>query len=148
MAKKYIDAEKLEESLKRRYTDITVPVITSEGGLESYFRRREIRDIIKLIDSLQQEQPKEICHKCIHHGKDDDYCYNPHGGMQRLINENGVYECTGFYEKEEQPEVDIEKEVADYWTATGWCQIMTLSKFKVIARYFYGLGLNAKEENK
>ena len=56
---KYIDAEKLEEALKRRYTDITVPVITSEGGLESYFRRREIRDIIKLIDSLQQEQPAE-----------------------------------------------------------------------------------------
>lgn len=56
---KYIDAEKLKESLKRRYTDITVPVITSEGGLESYFRRREIRDIIKLIDSLQQEQPEE-----------------------------------------------------------------------------------------
>lgn len=55
---KYIDAEKLKESLKRRYTDITVPVITSEGGLESYFRRREIRDIIKLIDSLQQEQPE------------------------------------------------------------------------------------------
>ena len=99
---KYIDAEKLEESLKRRYTDITVPVITSEGGLESYFRRREIRDIIKLIDSLQQEQP----------------------------------------------EVDLEKEIADFWTATGWCQIMTLSKFKVIARYFYGLGLNVKEENK
>ena len=56
--KKYIDAEKMKESLKRRYTDITVPVITSEGGLESYFRRREIRDIIKLIDSLQQEQPE------------------------------------------------------------------------------------------
>ena len=58
MEKKYIDAEKLEESLKRRYTDITVPVITSEGGLESYYRRREIRDIIKLIDSLQQEKPE------------------------------------------------------------------------------------------
>ena len=55
---KYIDAEKLKESLKRRDTDITVPVITSEGGLESYYRRREIRDIIKLIDSLQQEQPE------------------------------------------------------------------------------------------
>lgn len=50
--------------------------------------------------------------------------------------------------QQEQQEVDLEKEIADFWTATGWCQIMTLSKFKVIARYFYGLGLNAKEENK
>ena len=30
--------------------------------------------------------------------------------MQSLINENGVYECTGFCEKEqEQPEMDLEK---------------------------------------
>ena len=42
--------------------------------------------------------------------------------------------------QQEQQEVDLEKEIADYWTATGWCQIITLSKFKVIARYFYGLG--------
>ena len=64
----------------------------------------------RLHKYLQQEQLEEICSKCIHHGKDDDYCYNPHGGMRSLINENGVYECTGFCEKEqEQPEVDLEK---------------------------------------
>lgn len=70
--KKYIDAEKLKESLKRRYTDITVPVITSEGGLESYYRRREIRDIIKLIDSLQQEQPAETDEVKWHNDEDYD----------------------------------------------------------------------------
>lgn len=46
--------------------------------------------------------------------------------------------------QQEQPEVDLEKEIVDYWTATEWCRIITLSKFKVIARYFYGLGKNSK----
>lgn len=47
--------------------------------------------------------------------------------------------------QQEQQEVDLEKEIEEYWIATGWSKIMTLGKFKVIARYFYGLGqLNSK----
>ena len=45
----------------------------------------------------------------------------------------------------EQQEVDLEKEIEDYWIATGWSKVITLGKFKVIARYFYVLGqLNSK----
>jgi len=53
---KYIDAEKLKNILSDRYTEITVPIITDEGGIESYYRRVELHHIIKLIDSIQQEQ--------------------------------------------------------------------------------------------
>ena len=46
---------------------------------------------------------------------------------------------------QEQKEVDLEKEIEEYWIATGWSKVITLGKFKVIARYFYGLGqLNSK----
>lgn len=53
---KYIDADKLNAALALHYAEITIPVITDEGGIESYFRRSEIHAIQKIIDSLQQEQ--------------------------------------------------------------------------------------------
>ena len=47
--------------------------------------------------------------------------------------------------QQEQQEVDLEKEIEEYWMATDWGTVITLGKFKVIARYFYGLGqLNSK----
>lgn len=54
---KYIDAEKLETALALHYAEITIPVLTDEGGVESYIRRNEIHVIQRIIDSLQQEQP-------------------------------------------------------------------------------------------
>ena len=53
---KYIDAEKLRKLLANRYEEITVPVLTDEGGLESFYRRSEIHNILKIVDSLQQER--------------------------------------------------------------------------------------------
>ena len=53
---KYIDAEKLRKLLANRYEEITVPVLTDEGGLESFYRRSEIHNILKIVDSLQYEQ--------------------------------------------------------------------------------------------
>ena len=54
---KYIDAEKLRKLLTNRYEEITLPVLTDEGGLESFYRRSEIHNILKIVESLQQEQP-------------------------------------------------------------------------------------------
>lgn len=65
--------------------------------------------------ALVEEEPvkEEICSKCVHHRKDDD-CYYPYGGMQRRINENGVCECTGFCEKEqEEPTEGIKGNLED-----------------------------------
>jgi hypothetical protein len=56
---KYIDAEKLRKLLANRYEEITVPVLTDEGGLESFYRRSEIHNILKIVDSFQQEQQEE-----------------------------------------------------------------------------------------
>ena len=100
---KLIDAEKLKAEIERRR--LQNRYIDTDGYEQELF---------EIIDSLQQEQPSEICSKCIHHGKDDGYCYNPHGGMRSLINENGVYECTGFCEQE-QPEVDLDADIEMEW---------------------------------
>lgn len=79
---KYIDADKLIANLERQNVD-----------------KKVIEPVIRIIDSLQQEQQ----------------------------------------------EVDLDSEIEEYWIATGWSMVMTLGKFKVIARYFYGLGqLNSK----
>ena len=112
MAKKYIDAEKLKAEIERRLDkhweglpDASSPEDEwTHNELRELGAYNELENLETFVDSLQQEQPSEICSKCIHHGKDDGYCYNPYGGIQSLINENGVYECTGFCEQE-QPEV-------------------------------------------
>jgi len=41
---------------------------------------------------------------------------------------------------------EFEKEIEDYWIATGWSKSISLGKFKVIARYFYGLKLNEQQD--
>lgn len=46
--------------------------------------------------------------------------------------------------QQEQPEVDLEKEAENYWVDAGWSKVMTLGKFKHIARHFYELGKNGK----
>lgn len=111
---KYIDTDKLTSEIKGKIAELeSEPApVDRETILLQMCRINAFREVLAVItrlekNSLQQEHPEEICSKCIHHGK-DDCCYNPHGGMRSLINENGVYECTGFYEQE-QPEVDLEK---------------------------------------
>lgn len=84
---------------------ITAPDITLEN--HCYYIWTDDGDcIIEFWEkdwTLVEEEPvkEEICSKCVHHRKDDD-CYYPHGGMKRRINENGVCECTGFCEKEQE----------------------------------------------
>lgn len=47
--------------------------------------------------------------------------------------------------QQEQPEIDLEKEIEEYWSTMGWNKVMELRKFKPIAHYFYGVGqLNSK----
>ena len=147
---KYIDADKLIAEIERliKVNQELKSSRFTEGIAAGY------GDVLSAITSLQQEQPEEICSKCIHHGKDDDYCYNPHGGMQSLINENGVYECTGFCEKEqERQEVDLEKEIDNVIADYSFTKAIDSGGFKTtvldyakIAHHFYELGLKAKEE--
>lgn len=48
-------------------------------------------------------------------------------------------------DKKEQFQIDWESEIEEYWIASGWNMAISLSKFKVIARYFIGLALEAPE---
>lgn len=131
---KYIDADKLKAEIERRRL--------SNRYIDTESYEAELFDI---IDSFQQKPQEEICSKCIHHGKDDGYCYNPYGGMQYRINENGVCECTGFCEKEqEQPKVDLEREAVAFCFDNG----INITPYQAtrIARHFYELGLKTRKE--
>lgn len=60
---------------------------------------------------------------------------------------DALEEVEGFIDslQQEQPEVDLENVIEEYWIANGWSKVITLGKFKVIARYFYRVGqLNSK----
>lgn len=48
-------------------------------------------------------------------------------------------------DQQEQQEVDLEEEIEEYRMVNEWSESIPLNSFKVIARYFYGLGqLNSK----
>lgn len=105
---------------------ITAPDITLEN--HCYYIWTDDGDCIiefweKDWTLVEEEQQEEICSKCVYHKKDDGYCYNPYGGMKRRINENGVYECTAFWEreqKEQKPEVDLDLDkTAEKYTQQG-----------------------------
>ena len=85
---------------------ITAPEIEEHEEEQMYLIPVSDYCIPMCIDdwALVEEEPvkEEICSKCVYHKKDDGYCYNPYGGMKRRINENGVYECTAFWEREQE----------------------------------------------
>lgn len=114
---KYFDVEKLKIEIERRMDKHWEGLPDADSPEDDWTHNelcelgayKELEHIEDFLNSLQKEPQEEICSKCIHHRKNDD-CYYPYGGMQRRINENGVYECTGFCEKEQKrPEVDLEK---------------------------------------
>lgn len=102
MAKKYIDAELLREDIEFAKSVYDNPKRVVYGVADAFRqdgRAAMCDDILKKIDSLQQEQQ----------------------------------------------EVDLEKEIEEYRMVNEWSESIPLNLFKVIARYFYGLGqLNSK----
>ena len=132
---KYIDSDKLIAEIKRRR--LSNRYIDTEGYEN---------ELLDLIDSLQHEQPESICPRCAYHNKTDDFCEYPYGGRKCSINENGVYECNGFevVEQQEQPEVELEREVQRWKNKHGVVGMDDL--WLKFARHFYELGLNAKKD--
>ena len=158
---KHIDTEKLYKQVDELMTHFAELENETKLGNEDlsifYQGKKEMcSELLGIIDSLQQKPQEEICSKCIHHGKDDGYCYNPHGGMQSWINENGIYKCTGFCEKEqEQQEVDLEKEVSKWWDVSfsvpdlfsrNRAHCVSNDEIIKLARHFYRLGLKVGKE--
>ena len=121
MEKKYIDSEKLiAEIYKCREDALSVVDIDKANNLI---------EVIELIEDLQQEQP--------------------------LTTEKVVEQCKKFCGNPEviQPEVDLEKEFSFWWLkekAYDYQASMLYEKYSIIsmklARHFYELGLNARNE--
>jgi len=132
---KYIDADKLKAALARHYAAITIPVLTDEGGIESYIRRSEIHVIQRIIDSLQEEQDLIIINK-----KDLE--------AQEQFRKNKDF---GKPLQQEQPEVDLEKDIESWFFNEISSKINVehtmYHYFQECARRYFELGrLNAEKE--
>lgn len=134
---KYIDADKLIAILERQNVD-----------------KKVIQPLILIIDSLQAEENATAPFRKIH-----TYTEEIHeGDIEKMLLDISVGEgkkktkialpdrVVDYLRTEENgTPINLDKEIEEYWIATGWSKKITLGKFKVIARYFYGLGqLNSK----
>ena len=145
---KYIDAEKLKAEIQRRSLHDYEAITADEPKYRTHYklgRYEGLRDLIDIIESLQQEQPDlpGIEESGIP-GKD----YIP-------VDWVDACEMYGKWKivKQEQPEVDLEKEIDAIWNPRfnlGWDEHSALSMnhagFASIASHFYALGRNAKKE--
>ena len=136
---KYIDADKLLDIIiKMRKECATQEVTEGHKGLRAVLGGQclVLTEIIDIIDSLQQGQPElpGIEEPGIP-GKD-------------FIPVEWVDACEMYGKwkivKQEQPEVDLEKEIRNYNVPLNGWERLTYNTLKEIARHFYELGLNAK----
>ena len=172
---KYIDAGKLIaeiEALKRRKGFLPLekfPEIT-----EAYMARGvqfTCDDIVNLIRSLQQEQPKEMyfapLNRLIKKIPSESWndtvnnyarklrdCLIREGyrkdaellqGYISYMNGNNVPMTT--MDEQEQPTVDLEKEIESFFPESYFETAIDFDDVVDIARHFYELGLNARKED-
>lgn len=148
---KCIPADKLIAEIKKR--KIQHEIDYSNGDETEFHRVVEDNAILECIASLQQEQPKfkvgDTIHKIgentvfpmtIERISDGDYvCDNAHSFIN--IKYQDDYELV----QQEQPEVDLDKEIEMY-ISNGLRDHAFL--VPSIARHFYELGLNTRKEEK
>lgn len=148
MAKKYIDAERLRAKIEK--------YLTYDNSIDTAFyigRRDAERSVLALIDSLQQEQPEPTCKSCGFYENNCPFIRNTFKPYPNKICKDYTY---SVMKEQEQPEVDLEKEIDKEWK--NCCPIdegmgdesalLVIEQFHQIARHFYELGLKAKEESK
>lgn len=141
---KYIDAESLRAEIERRI-DILGEVSVKQhkkgdSEMSTYYHGKAVslEELLYFIDSLQQEQDILVINKKDWEAQ-EKFRKNKDFGkpLQQEIPET---------DKEKQSQIDWESEIEEYWIASGWGMTISLDKFKVIARYFIGLALNAKNK--
>ena len=124
---KYIDADKLKTHIQH---------LIKKDNYELF----DVPELLSFIDSLQQEQDILIINK-----KDWE--------AQEQFRKNKKF---GKPIQKEQPEIDLEKEIEEYFK--GWsddseygqavmrnCACAGVDECKDIAHYFYNLGLNTRK---
>jgi len=157
---KYIDVEKLKAEIKR-LEEMDYPCDTSEQSTGFY----DALDSIKsFIDSLQQEQPIQV----------NTLTWRDINDLERIINNvhyefrNGIGEKSFGEEvlerfreerdEQEQPGVDLEKEIEEYINNFFYTEPSTADfppediaytmwkeDIRIFARHFYELGLKARK---
>lgn len=137
MAKKYIDAERLRAEIERRLDELN-PKTGMFGDRplravnpKTFPRESELEKVLYFIDSLQQEQPEEVC------------IFKPNMTIDEMKDSlNGK-------QQEQQEcdlgEVDLTEEINRY---CGTRDVRPVPDFmETVAYHFYELGrLNARKE--
>lgn len=108
----------MNTQVRKIYTEIE-RLKESMKGLEPHsdFRRGQItayRELLSFIDTLPESNRPKLS--------------------------DSLEEAAGV---KETP-INLDDEIVEYWKIMEWSKSIPLSKFKVIARYFYGLGLAAR----
>lgn len=191
---KYIDSEKLIAEIKRQIesaaqkTDIFYSVDDVENEKKYDDERNVLERLLKLVTSLQQEQPNNMIQWTGNNLKEvidftgkspkfgewfkswdelESYVHS-HGDILKLFSDDGshfevpvgawiVKTPDGYnvpsvarfiHAKQEQPEVDLEKEILDWIGDEDSCKNgeWTWYECNKMLRHFYELGLNAKKE--
>ena len=148
---KYIDAEKLKAHIEAKMEILwdRLPDADKEHPTDIELRDlgmyMALEGLIDDLDSLQQDKESvelELCSQTW--WEERGWIMIPPDATIEGI--DSLLKQVRKKLQQEQPEVDLEKEIMDYWIATEWNKVIMLSKFKVIACHFYELGLNAIKE--
>ena len=142
---KYIDADKLRKKIEneRKFID----GLFIEGDNTFYDGQDDAyHHILALIDSLQQEQ-EPTCKTC---GFYENNCPFIRGKLIPYPNKVCKDYTYSEVKAQEQPEVDLEKEVLeqlDWFNAKYKEPACNYDDMNTIAHHFYELGLNARKED-
>lgn len=149
---KYIDAEKLKEILLPSYEEAKKESLSATDTVK-WEKVEYIFDFVfHFIDSLQQEQgkSKKDCNDCPHCvDRKDQYGWHFKGCFGGPYKGKFIAEIDECPLKQEQPEVDLDEEIASICKAYGITEHLDAElgplDIRNIANYFYVLGKNAKK---
>lgn len=141
---KYIDADRLKAELEKRLKN-TRDYMNGAGMIykgPKYYKAQGKESaydaILNVLDFLQQEQPI---------GEEYAIEIGKHTHTLRVGSQSDIDNLIR-QEKQEQPEVELEKEIDDYiYPIQSWeVQEEPFTNLEKCARHFYELGLNARKE--
>lgn len=149
---KYIDAEKLKAEIERHIKHYEKLNCDDFKNGELYI----CQELLSFVKSLQQEQPKKyielngIKYREVPAKTNDKICkdcdYFLDNGTCELVDCPCIDDNTILERLNEQPEVDLEEEIAIYLRTFSSSFGNGIEYAKNIARHFYELGLKARKE--
>lgn len=147
---KYIDTEKLIAKIER-YENTAIDAYNPQGEDADFWYGKVVvcEDLKTLITSLQQEKQgkstKKNCNNCPHCiDRKDQIGWHFKGCFGGQYKGKPIAEIDECPLQQEQPDVDLEKEIDEWYNIMG--VPVTADALKGTARHFYSLGLNARKE--